>query len=161
MRETSREPATQGEPDACAACRGWTTAQPGLVISYHRTRMPIVGADTNRPGVLKRQYVCTFPRPTGRLHVQVANSTFLLLRCPRCTIGGFTAVRDSACVRNAVTEGAEMDRAYASWVGLPVVLRVALGDIKVPLRGQMLKDGGDTVRMRIDGWDIDIYKTMI
>ena len=42
-----------------------------------------------------------------------------------------------------------------------MVLRVALGDIKVPLRGKMLKDGGDTVRMRIDGWDIDIYKTMI
>ncbi len=55
-----------------------------------------------------------------------------------------------------------MDSAYATWVGLPVVLRVALGDINVPLRGKMLKDGGDTVRMRIgDGWDIDIYKTMI
>ena len=54
-----------------------------------------------------------------------------------------------------------MDSAYATWVGLPVVLRVAVGDINVPLRGKMLKDGGDTVRMRIDGWDIDIYKTMI
>jgi hypothetical protein len=54
-----------------------------------------------------------------------------------------------------------MDNAYASWIGLPVVLRVALGDVKVPLRGKMLKDGGDTVRMRIDGWEIDIYKTMI
>ncbi len=63
--------------------------------------------------------------------------------------------------QNEVPEGAEMDSAYAAWVGLPVVLRVALGDIKVPLRGKMLKDGGDTVRMRIDGWDIDIYKTMI
>jgi hypothetical protein len=70
-------------------------------------------------------------------------------------------VRDSACVRNELLRGFEMDSAYASWVGLPVVLRVALGDIKVPLRGKMLKDGGDTVRMRIDGWDIDIYKTMI
>jgi hypothetical protein len=39
---------------------------------------------------------------------------------------------------------------------------VALGDIKVPLRGQLLKEGGDTVRMRIgDGWDVDIYKNMI
>ena len=66
------------------------------------------------------------------------------------------------CLRQERTaEGAEMDSAYAAWVGLPVVLRVALGDIKVPLRGKMLKDGGDTVRMRIDGWDIDIYKTMI
>jgi len=55
-----------------------------------------------------------------------------------------------------------MDSAYATWVGQPVVLQVALGDIKVPLRGTLLKDGADTVRMRIgDGWDVDIYKTMI
>jgi hypothetical protein len=42
------------------------------------------------------------------------------------------------------------------------VLQVALGDIKVPLRGTLLKDGAETVRMRIgEGWDVDIYKTMI
>jgi hypothetical protein len=54
-----------------------------------------------------------------------------------------------------------MDSAYATWVGVPVVLQVVLGDIKVPLRGTLLKDGSETVRMRVDGWDIDIYKTMI
>ena len=55
-----------------------------------------------------------------------------------------------------------MKSGYAAWIGLPVVLQVALGDIKVPLRGKLLKDGGDTVRMRIgDGWDVDIYKAMI
>lgn len=55
-----------------------------------------------------------------------------------------------------------MDSAYGPWVGLPVVLQVALGDIKVPLRGKLLKDGDETVRMRIgDGWDVDIYKAMI
>lgn len=55
-----------------------------------------------------------------------------------------------------------MDTAYASWIGQPVVLQVALGDIKVPLRGKLLKDGGETVRMRIgEGWDVDIYKAMI
>ena len=55
-----------------------------------------------------------------------------------------------------------MDRAYATWVGQPVVLQVALGDIKVPLRGTLLKDGVETVRMRIgDGWDVDIFKSMI
>jgi hypothetical protein len=43
-----------------------------------------------------------------------------------------------------------------------VVLQVALGDIKVPLRGKLLKENGETVRMRIgDGWDVDIYKAMI
>jgi hypothetical protein len=55
-----------------------------------------------------------------------------------------------------------MDSAFATWIGRPVVLQVALGDIRVPLRGMLLKEGGDTLRMRIgDGWDVDIYKTMI
>jgi hypothetical protein len=55
-----------------------------------------------------------------------------------------------------------MESAFKVWVGQPVVLQVALGDIKVPLRGKLLKDGNDTVRMRIgEGWDVDIYKTMI
>ena len=55
-----------------------------------------------------------------------------------------------------------MDSAYATWIGQSVVLQVALGDIKVPLRGKLLKDGAETVRMRIgDGWDVDIYKDMI
>lgn len=55
-----------------------------------------------------------------------------------------------------------MDSAYAPWIGQPVVLQVALGDIRVPLRGKLLKDGGETLRMRIgDGWDVDIYKTMV
>lgn len=55
-----------------------------------------------------------------------------------------------------------MESAFKFWVGQPVVLQVALGDIKVPLRGKLLKDGDDTVRMRIgDGWDVDIYKAMI
>jgi hypothetical protein len=55
-----------------------------------------------------------------------------------------------------------MDSAYKPWIGQAVVLQVALGDIKVPVRGRVLKDGGDTVRMRIgEGWDVDIYKAMI
>jgi hypothetical protein len=55
-----------------------------------------------------------------------------------------------------------MDAAYDTWLGHAVVLQVALGDIKVPLRGKMLRENGETVRMRIgDGWDVDIYKAMI
>jgi hypothetical protein len=55
-----------------------------------------------------------------------------------------------------------MDSAFKAWVGQPVVLQVALGDIKVPLRGKLLKVGDKTIRMRIgDGWDVDIYKAMI
>jgi hypothetical protein len=55
-----------------------------------------------------------------------------------------------------------MEAGFNAWLGQPVVLQVALGDIKVPLRGRLLKEGGETVRMRVgDGWDIDIYKAMI
>jgi len=55
-----------------------------------------------------------------------------------------------------------MEAGYDAWLGQAVVLQVALGDIKVPLRGRLLKEGGETVRMRVgDGWDIDIYKAMI
>ena len=55
-----------------------------------------------------------------------------------------------------------MDSVFEAWIGQSVVLQVALGNIKVPLRGKLLKDGGETVRMRIgDGWDVEIYKAMI
>jgi hypothetical protein len=55
-----------------------------------------------------------------------------------------------------------MDTAYQSWIGHAVVLQVALGEVKVPLRGRLLKDSGETLRMRIgEGWDVDIYKTMV
>ena len=55
-----------------------------------------------------------------------------------------------------------MDNAFKPWIGQAVVLQVALGEIRVPLRGKLLKEGGDTLRVRIgDGWDVDIYKTMV
>jgi len=55
-----------------------------------------------------------------------------------------------------------MQTGYNVWLGQAVVLQVALGDSKVPLRGKLLREGGDTVRMRIgEGWDVDIYKNMI
>jgi hypothetical protein len=55
-----------------------------------------------------------------------------------------------------------MQTGFNGWLGQAVVLQVALGDIQVPLRGKLLREGGDTVRMRIgEGWDVDIYKNMI
>jgi hypothetical protein len=55
-----------------------------------------------------------------------------------------------------------MENAYKAWVGQSVLLQVVLGDIKVPLRGTLLKNGSETIRMRIgEGWDVDIYKSMI
>jgi hypothetical protein len=73
-----------------------------------------------------------------------------------------SAPRDSVPVTLKFCGVERMESAFKAWVGQPVVIQVALGDIKVPLRGKLLKDGNDTVRMRIgDGWDVDIYKTMI
>lgn len=55
-----------------------------------------------------------------------------------------------------------MNSAFKPWVGQSVILQVALGDIKVPLRGTLLRDGVESVRMRIgEGYDVDIYKEMI
>jgi hypothetical protein len=72
------------------------------------------------------------------------------------------SVRESVFVTLKFCGVERMESAFKAWIGHPVVLQVALGDIKVPLRGKLLKDGSDTVRMRIgEGWDVDIYKTMI
>jgi len=55
-----------------------------------------------------------------------------------------------------------MNTGYSNWLGHAVVLHVEVGDIKVPLRGKLLKENPETVRMRIgEGWDVDIYKAMI
>ena len=54
------------------------------------------------------------------------------------------------------------DSRYELWVGKSVILQVTLGDIKVPLRGRLVGDVGAALRMRVgDGWDVDIYKSMI
>jgi hypothetical protein len=51
-----------------------------------------------------------------------------------------------------------MEIGYNGWMGH----QVALGDIRVPLRGKLLRENSDSVRLRIgEGWDVDIYKAMI
>ncbi|HEV8384171.1 MAG TPA: hypothetical protein VGQ11_04805 [Candidatus Acidoferrales bacterium] len=55
-----------------------------------------------------------------------------------------------------------MDGAYATWLGQIVVLQVEAGDMRVPLRGTIVGESPDAVRFRIgEGWDVDIYKTMV
>jgi hypothetical protein len=55
-----------------------------------------------------------------------------------------------------------MASAYEVWVGHPVVLQVAAGAMRVPLRGTVVGESDDAVRLRIgEGWDIDVYKAMI
>jgi hypothetical protein len=55
-----------------------------------------------------------------------------------------------------------MPSAYSSWMGRAVILQVAAGDLRVPLRGTIVGESEGAVRFRIgDAWDIDIYKQMI
>jgi len=55
-----------------------------------------------------------------------------------------------------------MQGGYAVWMGQPVVLRVVVGNIRVPLRGRLLGENNESVRLRIaDSWDVDIYKSMV
>ncbi len=55
-----------------------------------------------------------------------------------------------------------MEGGYRVWMGQPVVLRVVTGDLRVPLRGKILSETKDVVRLRIaDSWDVDIFKSMV
>lgn len=59
-------------------------------------------------------------------------------------------------------EAQAMQGGYSLWLGQPVVLQVAAGDMRVPLRGVIVGETHDAVRFRIgDGWDVDIYKSMV
>jgi len=51
---------------------------------------------------------------------------------------------------------------YTNWLGQPVVLQVEAGDMRVPLRGILVAEAQDTLRVRVgEGWDVDIYKSMV
>jgi hypothetical protein len=55
-----------------------------------------------------------------------------------------------------------MEGAYDVWMGQSVILRVVAGNLRVPLRGRLLSETNDVVRLRIaDSWDVDIFKTMV
>ena len=55
-----------------------------------------------------------------------------------------------------------MEGVYAIWMGQPVILRVLAGNLRVPLRGRLISETKELVRLRIaDSWDIDIFKSMV
>ena len=55
-----------------------------------------------------------------------------------------------------------MPSAYATWVGQAVILQVATGDLRVPLRGVIVGESDSAIRFRVgEGWDIDIFKPMV
>ena len=64
---------------------------------------------------------------------------------------------EGATLRRGLMEGG-----YAVWMGQAVVLRVAAGNARVPLRGRLIAESNDAVRLRIaDSWDVDIFKSMV
>jgi hypothetical protein len=91
-------------------------------------------------------------------------STEILGKYPRCTIVTHLTPREPSTRNKQLPcpEGENMQSGFEVWLGQAVVLKVELGDIQVPLRGKLLKENSETVRMRIgEGWDVDIYKAMI
>src|SRR5262249_31483812 len=112
----------------------------------------VLRPDSSREFLLERQTVRSYYRRTLAVPLAPARPSAILL------VSG----RHAETPAWRQLRGSGMDSGYSAWIGLPVALQVALGDIKVPLRGKLLKEASDTVRMRIgDGWDVDIYKAMI
>jgi hypothetical protein len=55
-----------------------------------------------------------------------------------------------------------MHSSYATWMGQAVVLQVSTADLRVPLRGMIVGESSDALRVRIgENWDVDIFKNMI
>jgi hypothetical protein len=55
-----------------------------------------------------------------------------------------------------------MRSSYATWMGQAVVLQVSTADLRVPLRGMIVGESSDALRVRIaENWDVDIFKNMI
>jgi hypothetical protein len=55
-----------------------------------------------------------------------------------------------------------MEGGYELWMGQSVVLQVVTGNLRVPLRGRLLSETHEAVRLRIaDSWDVDIFKSMV
>lgn len=55
-----------------------------------------------------------------------------------------------------------MEGSYTIWMGQPVILRVVAGSLRVPVRGRLLSETTNVLRLRIaDNWDVDIFKSMV
>ncbi|MGA7841760.1 MAG: hypothetical protein WBS17_04510 [Candidatus Acidiferrales bacterium] len=51
---------------------------------------------------------------------------------------------------------------YGIWMGQSVILRVVAGNLRVPLRGRLVSETAEVIRLRIaDSWDVDIFKSMV
>ena len=90
-------------------------------------------------------------------------STTLLAFIATCTIGQVGPLSENVVVRGSQAhEGGQMVGGYAIWMGQSVILRVVAGNLRVPLRGRLVSETTEVVRLRIaDSWDVDIFKSMV
>ena len=55
-----------------------------------------------------------------------------------------------------------MQSVYEFWLNESVILQVMAGEIRVPLRGSIIREEGEAIIFRVsDGWEIDILKSMV
>ncbi len=57
--------------------------------------------------------------------------------------------------------GSHLESPYLVWVGQPVVLQLASGEFRLPLRGTIVGESEGTVRLRVSESILDICKSMI
>jgi hypothetical protein len=63
---------------------------------------------------------------------------------------------------NRSNEVVAMPNAYRSWIGQPVVLQVASGDLCLPLRGVIIGESHSAIHFRVGkDWDFNIQKLAI
>jgi RNase P/RNase MRP subunit p29 len=60
-----------------------------------------------------------------------------------------------------------MQNTYTDWMGCQVALQIDVGKSQFPLRGLVVSETGNALRLRIEElweeecWDVDIFKDMI
>jgi hypothetical protein len=55
-----------------------------------------------------------------------------------------------------------MPSVFATWMEQPIVLQVAAGELRVPLRGTIVGETEDALRFRVcKTWDIGVLKSMV
>jgi hypothetical protein len=69
---------------------------------------------------------------------------------------------DAPIPGNEYVGGVKMESAFESWIGQAVVVQLTLGQIKLSLRGTLLKDKSETLLVRPEaGSDVEIPKTKV
>ena len=64
--------------------------------------------------------------------------------------------------RSSLTPSQAEQPQFEAWMGKRVILRVAFAEICVPLPGTLVSETSRALRFRIgDGWDVDIFKSMV